>query len=155
MTGPAWYVNEHFRYPVQITDFLQTHLHSLGGHSSATYSVAQSPAGTYVAVGSTDGILSLWDTYNWYCAHTVTSNASGIRDISFSFDGSYVVAGNGTDVKEGEKGLAISHTDTGDHVHTVETTLPIHSVAWHPYRYWLAYAGDAGGLRIIGPGTGL
>lgn len=106
-------------------------------------------------MGGGDSIISLWDTSGWYCAHTVTSNTSGIRDISFSFDGSYIVAGNGSDAKEGEKGLDISHTETGEHVHTVETVNPISCVAWHPLRYWLAYAGDPGGLKITGPGTSL
>jgi THO complex subunit 3 len=27
-------------------------------------------------------------------------------------------------------------------------------VAWHPHRYWLAYSGDPGGLRVVGAGGG-
>jgi len=66
-----------------------------------------------------------------------------VRNISFSFDGSYIVGGS----DEGT-GLEIAHTETGEYVHTVKTTAPCPVVAWHPSRYYLAYT-DIGGLKII------
>jgi len=49
-------------------------------------------------------------------------------------------------------GLEISHTQTGEPVHTCKTAGPSPVVAWAPTRYCLAYS-DLGILRIIGVDT--
>jgi len=46
-------------------------------------------------------------------------------------------------------GLEVTHTETGEHVHTFKTAGPCEAVAWAPTRYCLAYS-DLGVLRIIG-----
>ncbi|KAK3053402.1 hypothetical protein LTR09_005571 [Extremus antarcticus] len=140
--------------PVKLLDYpSMSTLHSLPGHSYATYAVQHSPRGDWLAVGGGDSIISLWDTNDWHCAHTLTSHASAVRDISFSFDGAYLVAGSGTDARDGTSGIDIYHADTGDVAHTIDTSNPVTVAAWHPYKYWLAYAGDPGGLKLIGPGS--
>lgn len=131
-------------------------LHTLVGHSETTYTVQQSPAGTYVAAGSADSNISLWDTHNWFCTHTLSSpsQATSIKDISFSHDGTYLVAGSGDMARDVGGGMAVYHVDTGEVAHTVETTNCPTFVAWHPTRYWIAYAGDPGGLKVVGgPGS--
>lgn len=45
-------------------------------------------------------------------------------------------------------GLEVTHTETGDHVHTFKTAGPCEAVAWAPTRYCLAYS-DLGVLRIV------
>ncbi|KAK3671192.1 hypothetical protein LTR78_008993 [Recurvomyces mirabilis] len=143
---------------VRILDYpTMSHLHTLSGHTAAAYTVAQSPTGGYVAIGSGDSTISMWDTSMWLTTHTLSapSQVTSVRDLSFSFDGSYVVAGAGPDSKDGVPGLNIFHADTGDVVHTIETTHCPSYVAWHPTRYWLAFAGDAGGMKVLGSGTGL
>lgn len=67
-----------------------------------------------------------------------------VRNISFSFDGSFIVGGS----DEGN-GLEIAHTETGEHVHSMKTSGPAPVVEWHPSRYYLAYA-DMHGLKIVG-----
>lgn len=158
--------------PVKILDYpSMSPLHTLGGHSSATYSVQHSPRGEWLAMGGGDSIITLWDTTDWYCAHTLTAHTSSVRDLSFSFDGAYIVAGSGVDARDGTSGLEIYHTgtfitvllnwndrltigcaiDTGDVAHTLDTNNPVTVAAWHPYKYWIAYAGDPGGLKLFGP----
>lgn len=46
-------------------------------------------------------------------------------------------------------GLELAHVETGEYIHSVKTSAPCPVVAWHPSRYYLAYA-DLGGLKIIG-----
>ncbi len=46
-------------------------------------------------------------------------------------------------------GLEISHTETGEHVHSVKTAGASPVVSWAPTKYCLAYC-DLGTLRIIG-----
>ena len=130
-------------------------LTTLSGHPGPCYTAAHSPIGAYVAVGSADATISLWDTHNWISTHTLatTSQQTSVRDLSFSFDGQYLIAGAGSDNKDGAPGLNIYHVDLGEVVHTVETTSAPSQVAWHPNRYWMAYAGDPGGLKIVGSGS--
>lgn len=72
-----------------------------------------------------------------------------MRSVGFSWDGAYVVGGG----DEGT-GLEIAHVETGEYVCRVETGAPPLFVAWHPSRYWLAYSGDAMGLKIVGAAGG-
>jgi THO complex subunit 3 len=140
--------------PVKILDYSNMSvLHTLSGHTHATYAVQQSAAGEWVATGGGDGITLLWNTYDWQCAHVLKAHTSSIRDLSFSFDGAYLVVGSGSDARDGTSGLEVYHTDVGDVVHTVDTMNPVTVAAWHPQRYWVAFAGDPGGLKIIGPGS--
>ncbi|KAF2722698.1 WD40 repeat-like protein [Polychaeton citri CBS 116435] len=140
--------------PVKILDYpSMSILHELKGHANSTHCVQHSPAGNYIAVGGTDSFITLWDTQTLHCANTITSHAGSVRELSFSFDGSYLCAGSLTDSKDSEKGLTIIHVESGEEVVKVETTNPVACVAWHPTRYQVAYSGDPGGLKIVGAGT--
>lgn len=142
--------------PLRILDYpsLET-VHTLSGHSEATYSVAQSPTGTRLAVGGADSIISLWDTSTWHCSHMLSEHPSAVRDLSFSFDGAFLTAGSMAEAKDGSKGMEIYHVDTGDVAFTVDTVNPITASAWHPLRYWVAFAGDPGGLKVLGAGSSI
>nr|OQO25222.1 hypothetical protein B0A51_05795 [Rachicladosporium sp. CCFEE 5018] len=140
--------------PVEIYDWPSLdYLHTLTAHNSAAYSVRHSPAGSFIAAGSGDGMVTLWDTTHWHCAHTMMAHTGPVRDLSFSYDGAYIACGSGGDTKESSTGIEISHVDTGERVHTIDTVAPASWIAWHPLRYWLAYAGETGGLRIVGAGS--
>lgn len=140
--------------PVQILDYpSMSLLHTLSGHTQASYTVQESPRGDWVAVGGGDSLITLWDTSDWHCMHALTSHASAVRDISFSFDGTYLATGSGGDARDGGPGLEVYHVDTGDVAHTIDTSNAVTVAAWHPYKYWIAYAGDPGGLKIVGSGS--
>ncbi|KAG9246331.1 WD40-repeat-containing domain protein [Calycina marina] len=118
----------------------------LNGHTSTCTAVELQPTGRYLATGGADSIIALWDTADWICQRTLPHLDGSVLGISFSFDGSYIV-GSG-DEKEGRK-LEIIHTETGDHIHTIQTSAPARIVAWHPLRNVLAYV-EQNTLRIIG-----
>ena len=140
--------------PVKVLDYpTMTTLHTLQGHMYATYTVQHSPRGDWVAVGGQDSLITLWNTYDWHCEHSLTAHTSAVRDLSFSFDGAYIVAGSGIDARDGTSGIEVYHVDTGDVAHTIETKNAVTVVAWHPLRYWVAYAGDPNGLHIVGAGS--
>ncbi|KAF2484422.1 WD40-repeat-containing domain protein [Neohortaea acidophila] len=140
--------------PVKILDYpSMSILHTLSAHSGTTYSVQQSPRGDWLAVGGQDSLITIWDTYDWHCAHMLVGHGSPVRDLSFSFDGTYLITGSGQDAREGTSGMEVYHVDTGDVAHVVDTVNPVSVSAWHPLRYWIAYAGDAGGLKIVGVGS--
>ncbi|GAB7366057.1 hypothetical protein MBLNU230_g7625t1 [Neophaeotheca triangularis] len=142
-----------------------THLHTLIAHSQTTHAIAPSPAGNYIAAGGADALLTLWSTTSLLCSQTLTEHEKGVRDLSFSWDGAYIVAGSGKEAREvqgvGGKGdeergnaggLRFWHVDTGEFVHVVETNRAVGCVAWHPWRYWVAFAGEEGGVRVLGVG---
>jgi len=119
---------------------------SLRGHTSSCLSVELQPTGRYLATGGSDAVIALYDTKDWICQRTLIDMTGPVRSISFSFDGSYIVGGS----DEGSA-LEIAHTETGETVHSVKTGGPSPVVAWHPFKYMLAYA-DSGSLKIIGGG---
>ncbi|KAJ5640527.1 hypothetical protein N7528_000152 [Penicillium herquei] len=138
-------------------------LHTLNAHTAACISLALAPNGRYLAIGGGDTLISLWDTTEWMCLRTCSSeNGGAIRGVSWSFDGRYV-CGASDEPDCPSVGLEIFHAETGDSVYSVPTgpraTVP--AVAWHPSRYWLAYSttndgpgGSNSGLKIVGPGSG-
>ncbi|KAL3450978.1 WD40 repeat-like protein [Aspergillus insuetus] len=138
-------------------------VHTLHAHTSACLSIALTPTGRYLAIGGSDALISLWDTTDWICRRTVSSNNGGaVRGVSWSFDGRFI-CGACDEVGCGGNGIEIFHAETGESVYTVPTgggmNAGIPAVAWHPSRYWLAYsttadAHGAGGLRIVGAAGG-
>ncbi|KAL2207355.1 WD40 repeat-like protein [Sarocladium strictum] len=119
----------------------------LEGHTSACYVAELQPTGRHLATGGGDSLISLWDTTNWICVRTITKMTGPVRSLSFTWDGSFVVGGS-----DDGSGLEVSHTETGDAVHTFKTAGACPVVAWAPTRYCLAYS-DLGVLRIIGLDT--
>lgn len=63
-------------------------------HTSAALSLELSPTGRYLAIGGSDALISLWDTTEWVCRRTLTGMGGGVRTVSFSWDGSFVVGGS-------------------------------------------------------------
>ena len=122
---------------------------SIQAHTSSCTCLRLSPNGRYLATGGSDAMLNLWDTAALVCARGLDKPAGGLKSLSFSWDGNFVVAGSDEGV-----GIDIAHVETGEYVHRVETTIPASCVAWHPSRYWLAYAGEPGGLKIVGAAGG-
>lgn len=46
--------------------------HRCVAHPASCFCVDVDPRGRYIAVGSTDAIVSLWDLAEWYCVRTFT-----------------------------------------------------------------------------------
>jgi THO complex subunit 3 len=123
---------------------------TLHAHTSSCFCVELSPNGRYLATGGSDALICLWDTTDWICRRTLAGMVGSVRALGFSWDGAFVVGGS----DEGN-GLDIAHVETGEYVHAVATNAPAPCVAWHPSRYWLAYSGDAMGLKIVGAAGGV
>ncbi|KAJ5762373.1 uncharacterized protein N7511_005755 [Penicillium nucicola] len=140
-------------------------LYTMNAHTSACNAVALAPTGRYLAVGASDALISLWDTTDWICQRTLSSeNGGAIRGVSWSFDGRYI-CGACDEIGCGGNGLEIFHAESGDSVFTIPTAganAGVSAVAWHPSRYWLAYStttdgpghSSSGGLKIVGAAGG-
>lgn len=134
-------------------------LHTISSHTSSCSSIVFSPLGNYVAVGGSDAMIALWDTYDWVCKRTMSNANSGkVSGLSWSWDGRYItsscedVGGGGGEGKS--EGFEIYHAESGDVVYTVPTkTNSVPAVSWHPRSYALAYTVVENGkssLKIIG-----
>lgn len=134
---PILHVN-HAVKPGESDEFI------LKGHTAPCLTTELSPTGKYLATGGGDAIMSLFETQDWICKRTNTRIVGPVKSISFTFDGRYVVG-----ACEDSPGLDVTHTETGEHIHTFKTAGPCHALAWAPTRYCLAYS-DLGILRIIG-----
>lgn len=125
------------------------HLHTLNSHTSSCSCLQLSPNGRFLATGGSDALICLWDTTEWVCRRTLDKMTGPVKNLSFSWDGGYIVGGS----DEGD-GLEIAHVETGEYVATIPTQGSPVCVAWHPSRYWLAYSENPGGLKIVGAAGG-
>lgn len=69
-------------------------VHVLHAHTSACFCLELAPTGRYLAVGGSDALISLWDTTEWVCRRTLAGMVGAVKQVSFSWDGSYVVGGS-------------------------------------------------------------
>ncbi len=139
-------------------------LHSLPAHTSSCMSIAYNPNGRLLAIGGTDAMVSLWDTTDWICRRTISlPNSQGVRNLSWSWDGRYIVAAGLVEEQETQGHLEIYHAETGDVVYAIPTGKSgVFAAEWHPSRYWLAYTQieDSGNrknhttLKVVGAAGG-
>ncbi|KAI9209594.1 WD40-repeat-containing domain protein [Polychytrium aggregatum] len=126
-------------------------VHSVNAHTANCYCLEFDPRGRYFATGSADAIVSLWDLEEYACLRTFSNLDWPVRTISFSHDGELLAFGSEDHI------IDICHVETGEQIHTIASTAATNTVAWHPNRYILAYAGDEvdrnkqheGNLRIF------
>jgi len=122
-----------------------TEFHRYDAHACVINCIDIDPRGRYIAVGGADSIVSLIDLEEFYCVNTFAHLESDVRTISFSYDGDFIaVAGK-------DFFIDVSAVSTGQQVRKIDNlTYPVNSLAWHPSKYVLAYAGDekAGNVRV-------
>lgn len=140
-------------------------IYTLRAHTSSCYTLSLSPKATHLAIGGSDALVTLWDTEDWICSHTLDRISGPVKSVSFSHDGSYVIAGS----DEGGI-LEVAHVESGEYVHEIKIVSAGSGgqtggqqgnsgsgsgnsgagvVQWHPSRFCLAYGGDMG-LKVIG-----
>ncbi|ORX42784.1 WD40 repeat-like protein [Hesseltinella vesiculosa] len=126
-------------------------LQSLRGHNANCYCVEADPTSKYLAVGSADALVTLWDIKTGVCVRTFSELSWPVRTLSFSYDGQFIASASE------DHFIDISHVESGDSLHHIDCSAAMNTVAWHPRDYYLAYAGDevgpdgrhAGNLRIF------
>ncbi|CEQ42263.1 SPOSA6832_04044 [Sporobolomyces salmonicolor] len=102
------------------------------------------PRGRYLAAGSNDATLTLWDTQEWTCVSSMGAHDDPLRACRFSHDGAYIAS------TCSDSEIVISEVPSLRKVHSIK---PVNSdsLAWHPSRLLLAYGGD--GAHIWGSGV--
>jgi WD40 repeat protein len=65
----------------------------LEGHTGGVYAVAFSPDGRYLASGSEQGVIKLWDAQTFVLVDTLRGGTGQIRHLSFSRDSQLLAGG--------------------------------------------------------------
>ena len=67
---------------------------TLEGHSYSAYSVCWSPDGKYLASGSDDKTVKIWDANSGECIRTLEGHSDEVLSVCWSPDGKYLVSGS-------------------------------------------------------------
>jgi len=126
--------------------------HIVQAHPGNCICIEFSRCGKYFATGSADALVSVWDARELACVKTFSRLEWPVRTISFSHDAA-LLASASEDMK-----IDIGHVETTEKITEIAVDSPTFTVAWHPFRYLLAYAcddkyerdRDAGSLKVWG-----
>ena len=80
--------------------------------------------------------MSLWSLHELVCLRTFARLEWPVRTLSFSCDGAHLAAGSEDPV------IDITEVSTGKQAHVIQCHAAINTLAGHPTRAVLAYAGD-------------
>ena len=108
-------------------------LRTLKGHTSCIFSVAVSPDGKYLASGSRDRSVKIWNAKSGQCNQTFCEHSDDVWSICWSPDGNYLASGSD------DKTIKIWDAKSGKCIRTLEGHSNIvRSVSWSPDGNYLA-----------------
>lgn len=117
--------------------------HQLLGHRSSATCVTVDPRGKYCAVGSNEGVVSLWNTASMINTKVLTNTDESISCIDISRDGTYIAVAldSGSNIK-------IYDYESTEQVYEVPNSfsgnLVLSSVAWFPSKTAFVHTSDNG-----------
>lgn len=114
-----------------------TYCREMKGHTSDCYAVDVDPTGRYLASGSADALVCIWDARDFACKRTISRMEWPVQTINFSYDGKYLVSGSE------DLHIDIADANTGDLVWRQGTKGMTFAATWHPKAHLLAYSSDA------------
>ena len=115
----------------QPNDFQE--LRTLMEHSNSVISVAASPDGKYLASGSWDHTVIIWDAESGACMLILEGHSYTVESVSWSPDGKYLASGSIDET------LIIWDAESGQKLKTLEGHFgSVESVSWSPDGKYLA-----------------
>lgn len=127
-----------------------TRIDSIKAHTSNIFCIQPDPLSRFIATASSDAMISLWDSREWFSHKMITSLTFPARAIGFSYDGEILASGGEDPV------ISVNATNPGNVGEDQVWKIPlpqgtmINTLAWHPNKYVVAYAGDEGNKSDVG-----
>jgi WD40 repeat protein len=107
------------------------------------------PKGAWLASGTADGVVRLWDFSNCELIHTLKGHNAGVTSLAVSSDGSLLATGSI------DKTVKLWNPEKQEELHTlVGHTGPVTSVAFSPDGRWLASGSHDRTIRIWSVSSG-
>jgi len=124
-------------------------VHKLSGHSGGIWSVAFSTDGKWLATGSWDKTVKLWNPATGECVRTCTGHVSSVFSVAFSEDGKWVASASG------DKTARVWDKETGRCTRTCAGhSSHVCAVAISADGGWLASGSYDKTVRLWNPATG-
>ncbi|QRV87012.1 WD40 repeat protein [Ceratobasidium sp. AG-Ba] len=123
----------------------------LTGHTTRVWSVAYSPDGAYIASGSQDKTIRMWDAHTGQqVGHPLTGHTYQVNSVAYSPDGAYIASGSHDDtirMWDAHTGQQVGHPLTGH-------TDSVWSVAYSPDGAYIASGSSDRTIRMWDAQTG-
>jgi len=98
--------------------------------------MARNSTGEKFVVGSSDSLISIWDTREFICEKVLTNYQNVIHAVGFSYDDQLLACSTA------DKIIDIAHVQSGESVAQIECEEIVEALAWHPREFLLAYTED-------------
>ena len=124
---------------------------TLTGHNSRVNAMAAAPDGTWLATGSDDRTVRIWDTATGRLCATLAGHRARVTGMAVAPDGTWLASAGGDEDWPGAPDRAVLIWDTATWTRTVTLTghgEKVTAVAVAPDGAWLASA-DGGGTVLI------
>ena len=119
------------------------------GHSDAVRSVSFSPDRKYIASGSADDTVKLWEVDSGKEIRTFTGHTDDVRSVSFSPDGKYIASGSY------DKTVKLWEVDSGKEIRTFSGRIGVvSSVSFSPDGKYIASGSSDGTVKLWNVETG-
>ena len=118
-------------------DFVLKPIHQMVGHTANCFAIEVDPSGKYLASGSSDAMVCIWNASDLTCSSAINRMEWPVTTLSFSHNGKLLASGSE------DAFIDIADTETGARVWKQDTKGMIYSLSWHPKALLLAYTHDA------------
>ena len=109
------------------TNVIASTAQTLTGHTGWVESISWSPNGKYIASGSFDRAVRIWNANTGTCIHTLEGHTESIYSVAWSPDSKHIASG-ADDIT-----IKVWDATTGSCIHTLTGhTSSINSVSWSP-----------------------